>query len=122
MAEGQAHGKGIVARLRGIEDRNAAELLAGLEIGVPASALPKPRRGEYYWRDLVGLRVENVEGLLLGVVDHLLETGANDVMVVRPCEGSVDEAQRLVPWVQGQVVQRVEPDAQRILVDWQADW
>lgn len=122
VAEGQAHGKGVIARLRGVEDRNAAELLAGLEIGIAASALPKPKRGEYYWRDLVGLEVVNAEGVLLGVVDHLLETGANDVMAVHPCAGSVDEARRLVPWVMGQVVQRVDLGARRILVDWQADW
>lgn len=122
VEEGSAHGKGVVARLRGVEDRNAAELLAGLEIGVPESCLPKLGRNEFYWRDLIGLSVVNTEGVLFGVVDHLVETGANDVMVVKPCPGSVDEARRLVPWVQGPVVKRVERDAKRIIVDWAQDW
>jgi 16S rRNA processing protein RimM len=61
-------------------------------------------------------------GQLLGVVDHLLETGANDVMVVKPCSGSVDGEQRLLPWVLGQVVQRVDKDTKRITVDWGADF
>lgn len=122
VVEGQAHGKGVVARLRGVDDRNAAELLRGVDIGIPVHSLPALSEGEFYWRDLIGLQVVNAEGILLGVVDHLLETGANDVMVVRPCEGSVDGEQRLVPWVLGQVVQRVEKDAKRIIVDWGVDY
>ncbi len=122
VLEGQSQGKGIIARLRGIDDRNAAEALAGIELGIEQACLPEPEEGEYYWRDLIGLQVVNTEGVLLGVVDHLLETGANDVIVVKPCEGSVDEAERLVPWVLGQVVQGVDPDGKRITVDWGVDY
>ena len=106
VAEMQVHSKGIVLRLRGVATAN----------------LPALSEGEFYWRDLIGLQVVNVEGVLLGVVDHLLETGANDVMVVKPCDSSVDETQRLVPWVRGQVVQRVDLDAKRITVDWGVDY
>ncbi|MFZ5724145.1 MAG: ribosome maturation factor RimM [Pseudomonadota bacterium] len=122
VAEGAAHGKGLIVRLRGIEDRNGAEALDGVEIGIPVAALPKLKQGEFYWRDLIGLKVVNTEGVLLGVVDHLLETGANDVLVVLPCDGSVDDGRRLVPWVQGPVVQRVDADARVITVDWGTDW
>lgn len=122
VVEGQPHGKGFVVRLRGVDDRNAAELLGGVDIGVPADALPVLAEDEFYWRDLIGLQVVNGEGELLGVVEQLLETGANDVMVVKPCNGSLDGQQRLVPWVMGQVVQRVERDAKRIVVDWGADY
>lgn len=122
VAEGQMQSKGIVARLRGVDDRNVAETLGGIDIGVTAESLPPLPEDEFYWRDLLGLQVVNIEGVLLGVVDHLLETGANDIMVVKPCNGSVDGAQRLVPWVFGQVVQRVEKDAKRIVVDWGADY
>ena len=122
VAEAQAHSKGIVVRLRGVEDRNAAEALAGIDIGVPAESLPVLPEGEFYWRDLIGLAVVNTEGVLFGVVGELLETGANDVLVVKPCEGSVDQVQRLVPWVQGEVVQRVDMAAQRITVDWGMDY
>lgn len=122
VAEGALNSKGPVVRLRGMEDRNAAETLNGVEIGIPASALPKLRRNEFYWRDLIGLKVVNTQGVLLGVVDHLLETGANDVMIVAACEGSVDDAERLVPWVQGAVVQTVDKAAGVIRVDWDTDW
>ena len=122
VAEMQVHSKGIVVRLRGVDDRNVAEALAGIDIGVATANLPALSEGEFYWRDLIGLQVVNVEGVLLGVVDHLLETGANDVMVVKPCDSSVDETQRLVPWVRGQVVQRVDLDAKRITVDWGVDY
>lgn len=122
VVEGHAHGKGLVVRLRGVDDRNAAEMLGGIDIGVAEQNLPVLSEGEFYWRDLIGLQVVNVEGQLLGVVDHLLETGANDVMVVKPCSGSVDGEQRLLPWVLGQVVQRVDKDTKRITVDWGADF
>ncbi|MFZ5698919.1 MAG: ribosome maturation factor RimM [Pseudomonadota bacterium] len=122
VAEAQAHSKGIVVRLRGIEDRSAAEALAGIDIGVSAESLPALPEGEFYWRDLIGLAVVNTEGVLFGVVGELLETGANDVLVVKPCEGSVDQVQRLMPWVQGEVVQRVDMAAQRITVDWGVDY
>jgi len=122
VAEGAIHSKGIAVRLKGVEDRNTAETLAGIDIGVPAESLPKLPAGEFYWRDLIGLAVVNTEGVLFGVVGELLETGANDVLVVKPCEGSVDQEQRLVPWVQGQVVQRVDIAAKRITVDWGVDY
>lgn len=122
LEEGAPHGKGIIVRLSGVDDRNAAEALAGLEIGIPESSLPEPGRNEYYWRDLIGLSVVNGKGELLGVVENLVETGANDVLVVAPAPGSVDEQPRLVPWVQGPVVKRVERDSRRIIVDWEKDW
>jgi len=122
VAEGQSQGKGIVVRFKGVDDRNMAETLVDIDIGIPTASLPALPEGEFYWRDLIGLQVVNVEGVLLGVIDKMLETGANDVMVVKPVNGSVDEVQRLVPWVLGQVVQRVEKDAKRIIVDWGVDY
>lgn len=122
VAEMQMHSKGIVVRLKGVDDRNIAEALAGIDIGIEKTSLPPLPEDEFYWRDLIGLQVVNVEGVLFGVVDHLLETGANDVMVVKPCEGSVDETQRLLPWVFGKVVQRVDTAAKRITVDWGVDY
>lgn len=122
VAEMQLHSKGIVVRLKGIDDRNMAETLSGIDIGVEMASLPALPEDEFYWRDLIGLQVVNTEGVLFGVVDHLLETGANDVMVVTPCDGSVDETRRLLPWVLGQVVQRVDREAKRIVVDWGVDY
>ena len=85
------------------------------------SELPALGQGEYYWHQLQGLRVES-RGSCLGQVDHLLETGANDVLVVKPCEGSIDSRERLVPWVQGQYVIAVDLEAGVIEVDWDPEF
>lgn len=85
------HKQGYVARLVGIEDRNAAEKLKGRLIGVSEQQFPAPEAGEYYWRDLVGARVVNADGQTLGEVDVLLETGAHDVLVIKATSGSEGE-------------------------------
>lgn len=106
----------MVAKLPGCNDRDAAAKLVGATIQVPRSALPKPKRGEYYWTDLEGLAVVTVEGVDLGKVSHLFATGANDVLVVR------GERERLIPFVTGQFVKDVDLKAGRITVDWDADF
>ena len=118
---GRPHGKGLVAHIAGVDDRTAAEAFRGLEVTVAAESLPALEEGEYYWHQLQGLQVwctEGEERLLLGRVDYLIETGANDVLVIAPCEGSVDERERLVPYLPGDVVTRVDPEAGVIEVDW----
>lgn len=110
--QGRAQGKGVVARLSGVADRDAAAALVGTEIWVPRATLPKPRAGEYYWADLEGLAVRTVEGTSLGHVSHLFATGANDVMVVQ------GERERLIPFVPGLQVVKVDLDAGLIEVDW----
>lgn len=112
----RAQGKTVIARLPGVEDRDAAEALIGAEIHVPRSALPRPAPGEYYWTDLEGLAVVAVDGTPLGHVSHLFATGANDVLVVR------GERERLIPFVLDAVVRRVDLDAGRIEVDWDPDF
>ncbi|RMH94449.1 ribosome maturation factor RimM [Lysobacter pythonis] len=115
-AKGRAAAKGVVATLPGVEDREAAEALRGVEILVPREALPPPKPGEYYWVDLEGLRVETVEGIALGIVDHVFSTGANDVLSVR------GERERMIPFVQPDVVTKVDVDAGLIVVDWDPDF
>lgn len=115
-AQGHEQGKGMVAKLPGCDDRDAAAKLVGATIQVPRSALPRPKRGEYYWTDLEGLAVVTVEGVDLGKVSHLFATGANDVLVVR------GERERLIPFVTGQFVKDVDLKAGRITVDWDADF
>jgi 16S rRNA processing protein RimM len=112
----KAHGKGLVAKLRGIGDRTAAEAIDGSYIAAPREDLPPPQDGEYYWADLIGLDVVNAQGVKLGTVAELLETGANDVLVVR--EGKTE---RLLPFI-AQVVGEVDVPNRIIRVDWQADW
>jgi len=115
--KGRAQGKGIVAQLPGVDSRDAAAALIGAEIRILRSALPKSKRGEYYWIDLEGLDVFNLEGAAFGKVSHLFSTGANDVLVVRD-----GERERLVPFVIEQFVKEVDIDGGRIVVDWDADF
>jgi 16S rRNA processing protein RimM len=116
LSEGRQHGKGVVARLAGCEDRDAASRLIGAEIGVRREQLPAAQPGEYYWSDLQGLEVVTLQGESLGTVDHLLETGANDVLVV------TGERERLIPFVLGQVVDDVDLARGEIRVDWDRDF
>lgn len=110
------HGK-IAATLDGIDDRDQAAALLGAELLVRRRQLPAPAPGEYYWTDLEGLSVVNTEGLDLGRVQRLFETGANPVMVVHD-----GERERLLPFVIGAHVREVDLAAGRILVDWDADF
>lgn len=116
LEQGQRQGKGVVAKLAGIDGRDQARQWLGSTIAVARSALPEPEAGEYYWVDLEGLRVRTVDGAELGVVDHLFATGANDVLVVR------GERERLVPFVLDEVVERVDSQAGVIEVDWDPEF
>jgi len=115
-AKGQLHGKGLIAHLPGVDTREAAEALRGAELWVERSVLPKAKPGEYYWTDLEGLDVFTVDGQPLGHIDHMLATGANDVMVVR------GDRERLVPFVQPDVVRSVDLEARRVEVDWDPEF
>ena len=115
-AKGRVTAKGVNATLPGIADRDAAQALAGAEIWVPRSRLPAPKPGEYYWVDLEGLEVVNAEGIVLGRVSHLFDTAANQVMVV------AGERERLIPFLEGSFVTKVDFEAGRIEVDWDADF
>ena len=115
VAEGQRHGKTIIVRLDGYVDRDQAAGLVGTEIGVPRDTLPETGKDQFYWSDLEGLRVVRLDGSELGKVDYLLETGANDVMVVK------GEQERLIPFVIDKVVLGVDLDKGEIEVDWEWD-
>ena len=115
LAEGKRHGKAVIARLEGIDDRDAAAELIGSDIGVDRDALPEPEEGHYYWADLEGLSVRLEDGSELGAVERMLATGANDVMVVQ------GEQERLIPFVMDEVVLGVDLAAGRIDVDWEWD-
>lgn len=121
LASARSQGKGLVARIEGLEDREIARTYTGFEICVPRSELPELEQGEYYWHQLVGLQVVNREQQLLGKVSHLLETGANDVLVVRPCAGSLDGRERLLPYTDD-CVEQVDLDEGVISVEWDADF
>ncbi|MEN5059839.1 ribosome maturation factor RimM [Luteimonas sp. TWI1416] len=115
-ARGRETPKGVVATLPDIADRDAAEAARGLEVWVPREALPPPAPGEYYWVDLEGLRVRNLEGVDLGTVSHLFSTGANDVLVAQ------GERERMIPFVVPGYVVSIDFDAGLVTVDWDADF
>lgn len=112
----RAHGKGLVAALGEVQDRNTAEAVDGYFIGAPRDALPKPAENEYYWGDLVGLEVINESERSLGIVESLLSTGAHDVLQVK--DGKVE---RLIPFVAAYVLD-VDLAVRRIRVAWGEDW
>lgn len=118
VEDGRTQGKGIVAKLDGCDDRDAAVLLQGMQIAISREQLPPAAHGEYYWADLLGLRVLNRDGVELGQVDHLLETGANDVLVVQDSAG----VERLIPFVQGQFVLDIDLVAGQMTVDWDPEF
>lgn len=116
LLKGQAQGRGVIAFLKDCVDRDQAAKLIGWEILLERSQLPIAEAGEYYWADLEGLSVVNLQGVLLGVVDYLLETGANDVLVVK------GDRERLIPFLRSQTVQSVDLHKSVILVDWDPDF
>jgi len=116
VLECNVHTKVLVAKLEGITDRTAAEKCKGMLIAVPRSSLPEKSEDEYYWSDLIGMKVVNLQDAELGMVESLIETGANDVLCVRNDNGEI-----LVPFL-AQVVQQVSMKEKLIRVDWQADY
>lgn len=114
--DGEVHSKGPVAQLEGVADRDAALALKGFQVAVSRSEMPEAEEDAYYWNDLIGLKVVNLQGESLGTVDSLFETGANDVL--RVVDG---ETERLIPFV-GHYVQDVDLKAGVVKVDWGVDY
>ncbi|GLQ90347.1 ribosome maturation factor RimM [Dyella flagellata] len=114
---GRPQGKGLIAKLPGVDDRDGAAALVGQDIYVARELLPPPGKDEYYWVDLEGLEVVTTEGVALGRVSHVFATGANDVVVVRD-----GERERLVPFVQGVYVRSVDLSGGRMVVDWDPEF
>ena len=115
-ARGRATNKGVVATVPDIADRDAADALRGTEVWVARSTLPPPAPGEYYWVDIEGLRVVNLEGVSFGTVSHLFSTGANDVLVAQ------GDRERMIPFVEPDYIKAVDFDAGVVTVDWDADF
>lgn len=117
VSSGRRQGKAVVLKLKGCKDREAAEALAGAAIAIRRDQLPELEApDDYYWTDLEGLSVETVSGEPLGKVDHLFETGANDVLVVK------GERERLVPFIWEQVILEVDLEDGRLVVDWDPEF
>ena len=115
LDEVEIHASHMVAKLAGVDDRDQAFALRGADISIPRDALPPVAEGEFYWADLVGLDVVNLQGEHLGQIDDLLETGANDVLVVK------GDRERLLPYVDA-IVLEVNLVDRMIRVDWGLDY
>ena len=113
---GRRQGKHVLARLEGIEDRDGAEKLTGCRLHIRQQQLPELAAGEYYWSDLIGLDVETLQSEPLGRVAAMMETGADDVMVL---EG---DRERLIPFVIDDIVREVDLGNRRLVVDWSPDY
>ena len=116
VVETAGSGKTLIARLPGVDSRDEAAPWVGTDIAVSRSLLPPSTHGAWLWADLEGLRVINSDSVDFGCVDHLIETGANDVLVVR------GERERLIPLLPDRVVTKVDMEAGVIHVDWDADF
>lgn len=122
VSECKPHSNGLIAKLVGYDDREKARELSGVMIAVQISDLPELEDGEYYWHQLEGLSVSTESGEFLGRVSRMMETGSNDVMVVKASQGSIDGRERLIPYLDTQVVKHVDLDSRSILVDWDPDF
>jgi 16S rRNA processing protein RimM len=113
--------KGLLVHLKGVDDRDVARLYCQRDIVVEKAEMPELAAGEYYWHQLEGLSVVTTEGIRLGRVDKLMETGANDVLVVVGDVDSLDRQERLIPYVE-QFVLDVDLNARQIEVDWDPEF
>ena len=110
--------KTVIAKIEGCEDRDAAMLLSGTEVAIKSEQLESLEEGKYYWRELIGLQVRNQTGFDFGTVKNLMETGSNDVLVVK----SVDGRETLIPWTMDMAILSVDLVKGEILVDWDKDF
>jgi 16S rRNA processing protein RimM len=112
ISESAVHGSVVVARLEGFTDRDAAAELRGRDVAVPRAAMPENREGEFYWNDLLGMVVVHRNAAKLGLVQKILETGANTVLVVQ------GDRELLVPFIEDVIVD-VDLKARKLVVDWE---
>lgn len=110
---GEIHGKGVIAKFTGINTPEEARLFTGKLIGIQRSQLPKLKKNEYYWSELEGLTVIDKHGTILGKVIYLMETGSNDVLVVK------GDKEHAIPYLPGKVILDVDLEKQEIQVDWE---
>ena len=118
VLSGRVHGKGLVVQLEGCDDRDLAATLVRTEIAITRAQLPEASPGEFYWQDLLGLQVLTLDAVDLGNVTSLMETGANDVLVIKAKDGQ----ERLVPFIRDSIITDINLAAGTITVDWDPDF
>lgn len=116
VQDGRVHGKFLAVKFNGIDDRDDVAKLTNALVELSREDLPEPQDGSYYWADLIGLSVQTVDGVDLGSVERIMETGANDVLVVS------GDRERLIPWIQEDVIKSVDIEEKFLTVDWDPDF
>lgn len=121
------HGNGIVVHIKDVDDRDIARQYCKSQILIPVTSMPLLQEDDYYWHQLEGLEVyqltvDGQQNVLLGTVEYLIETGANDVLVINAKADANNASELLIPYLYGDVIKSVDLDSGHILVDWQADW
>ena len=125
--EARRHSNGIVVHIKDVDDRDIAKEYCKSQIKIPLSAMPELSNDDYYWHQLEGLQVylqdeAGQAGVLVGTVDHLIETGANDVLVVMSeSNGKSESEEILIPYLLDKVVKSVDIASGTMVVDWQLD-
>ncbi|MEI6895545.1 MAG: ribosome maturation factor RimM [Colwellia sp.] len=119
ITDWRKHNKGLIVKVAGIDDRDVAQTLVGSEVLTREAALPNLPQGDFYWRDLIGMSVVTNKGYDLGVVADMMETGANDVLVVKAnLNDGFSKKERLIPYLFEQVIESVSIENKQICVDW----
>lgn len=122
LDEHRLSNKALLVHFKGYDDPETARLLTGTGLAIARSELPPLASGEFYWHQLEGLKVVNQHGECFGHVSHLLETGANDVLVVAADSESIDDRERLIPYLLDSVISEVDLNNETIRVNWEADY
>lgn len=126
LLNGRKQGKTIVAQIEGVTDRDQAHSMIGTQIAINSNQLKALGEKDYYWRDLEGLDVVNTQGQSLGKVSHLIETGANDVLVVDLPPELIVEGEKIkemmIPYIMDSVIKKVDLEANLIEVDWDNEY
>jgi 16S rRNA processing protein RimM len=121
VEEARSHGAFVLAQIKGLGDRGQAEALRGADVMIGRDQLPAPAAGEYYWSDLIGLSVRNLNGVDLGQVTGLIAAPAHDVLRVASGPGLDQGRERLIPFVEP-ILREVDLTGRCVTVDWEADY
>ena len=122
LDNGKSHGKGVVAHFSGYDTRESAAHLINAELAIYRSDFKRALKNEYYWADLIGLTVINLEEIELGKITSLIETAAHDVLVVHSDPSNDSDSEQLIPFVMQHYIKNIDLDANLMTVDWQTSW
>lgn len=122
ITDWKRHNNGFIAKVAGFDVREEAQALVGVALYVDADHLPL-LEDDFYWRDLVGCQVKTEQGYDLGVVTEMMETGSKDVLVVKAnSNDAFGQKERLIPFIEQQVISHVDITGKLITVNWQPDF